>query len=165
MGCYAGGVRVILVFPRVKSCSILTYHGCWRALLSMFGIHQAFKTQIGRFAPRFVGYAQQDSQEFLRFLLDGKSWRNLGQKLVVGPSLSPPSMLTLPGWWVSRRVLPCDPPGCVCCTWHGEDALLTPPGCPRYPRFEQKHADSIFLSNLVFVHLFYILNVLINFDA
>lgn len=32
---------------------------------------KAFKTQIGRFAPRFVGYAQQDSQEFLRFLLDG----------------------------------------------------------------------------------------------
>ncbi|CAL8104877.1 unnamed protein product [Calicophoron daubneyi] len=32
--------------------------------------HQ-FKTQIQRFAPRFVGYAQQDSQEFLRYLLEG----------------------------------------------------------------------------------------------
>ncbi|XP_070548415.1 ubiquitin carboxyl-terminal hydrolase 2-like [Ptychodera flava] len=31
----------------------------------------AFKTQIQRFAPRFVGYSQQDSQEFLRFLLEG----------------------------------------------------------------------------------------------
>lgn len=26
---------------------------------------------IGRFAPRFGGYSQQDSQEFLGFLLDG----------------------------------------------------------------------------------------------
>ncbi|KAK3107058.1 hypothetical protein FSP39_006027 [Pinctada imbricata] len=31
----------------------------------------AFKTQIQRFAPRFMGYAQQDSQEFLRYLLEG----------------------------------------------------------------------------------------------
>jgi hypothetical protein len=30
-----------------------------------------FKQAIGKFAPRFLGYAQQDSQEFLRFLLDG----------------------------------------------------------------------------------------------
>uniref|UniRef100_A0A8C7J686 Ubiquitin carboxyl-terminal hydrolase n=1 Tax=Oncorhynchus kisutch TaxID=8019 RepID=A0A8C7J686_ONCKI len=30
-----------------------------------------FKTQIQRYAPRFVGYSQQDAQEFLRFLLDG----------------------------------------------------------------------------------------------
>ena len=30
-----------------------------------------FKRAIGKFAPRFLGYAQQDSQEFLRFLLDG----------------------------------------------------------------------------------------------
>uniref|UniRef100_A0A8C2AF28 Ubiquitin carboxyl-terminal hydrolase n=1 Tax=Cyprinus carpio TaxID=7962 RepID=A0A8C2AF28_CYPCA len=30
-----------------------------------------FKTQIQRYAPRFVGYNQQDAQEFLRFLLDG----------------------------------------------------------------------------------------------
>ena len=26
---------------------------------------------MGRFAPRFSGYSQQDSQEFLGFLLDG----------------------------------------------------------------------------------------------
>lgn len=31
----------------------------------------SFKNTIGRFAPRFVGYAQQDSQEFLRYLLQG----------------------------------------------------------------------------------------------
>mmetsp|Transcript_7536 Transcript_7536/g.28318 ORF Transcript_7536/g.28318 Transcript_7536/m.28318 type:complete len:711 (-) Transcript_7536:182-2314(-) len=31
----------------------------------------AFKRVIGKFAPRFSGYGQQDAQEFLRFLLDG----------------------------------------------------------------------------------------------
>ncbi|XP_072282021.1 ubiquitin carboxyl-terminal hydrolase 2 isoform X1 [Pyxicephalus adspersus] len=30
-----------------------------------------FKSQIQRYAPRFMGYNQQDAQEFLRFLLDG----------------------------------------------------------------------------------------------
>jgi ubiquitin carboxyl-terminal hydrolase 4/11 len=30
-----------------------------------------FKRVIGRFAPNFSGYGQQDSQEFLAFLLDG----------------------------------------------------------------------------------------------
>ncbi|XP_020645109.3 ubiquitin carboxyl-terminal hydrolase 4 [Pogona vitticeps] len=30
-----------------------------------------FKTQVGRFAPQFSGYQQQDSQELLSFLLDG----------------------------------------------------------------------------------------------
>jgi ubiquitin C-terminal hydrolase len=30
-----------------------------------------FKNTIGRFAPRFLGYAQQDAQEFLRYLLQG----------------------------------------------------------------------------------------------
>jgi ubiquitin carboxyl-terminal hydrolase 4/11/15 len=30
-----------------------------------------FKSTIGRFAPSFSGYQQQDSQEFLAFLLDG----------------------------------------------------------------------------------------------
>lgn len=31
----------------------------------------ALKSQIQRFAPRFIGYAQQDAQEFLRYLLEG----------------------------------------------------------------------------------------------
>ncbi|KAK0166914.1 hypothetical protein PV327_004381 [Microctonus hyperodae] len=31
----------------------------------------SLKTQIQRFAPRFMGYAQQDAQEFLRYLLEG----------------------------------------------------------------------------------------------
>ncbi|XP_059483511.1 ubiquitin carboxyl-terminal hydrolase 2-like isoform X5 [Neocloeon triangulifer] len=31
----------------------------------------AFKSQVQRFAPRFMGYAQQDAQEFLRYLLEG----------------------------------------------------------------------------------------------
>lgn len=30
-----------------------------------------FKSQIQRYAPRFMGYNQQDAQEFLRFMLDG----------------------------------------------------------------------------------------------
>ena len=30
-----------------------------------------FKHEVGRFAPRFTGYAQQDAQELLRFVLDG----------------------------------------------------------------------------------------------
>jgi ubiquitin carboxyl-terminal hydrolase 2/21 len=32
---------------------------------------QEFKSQIARFAPRFVGYAQQDAEEFLYYLLKG----------------------------------------------------------------------------------------------
>uniref|UniRef100_A0A7N8WN11 Ubiquitin carboxyl-terminal hydrolase n=1 Tax=Mastacembelus armatus TaxID=205130 RepID=A0A7N8WN11_9TELE len=32
---------------------------------------RTFKTQVGRFAPQFSGYQQQDSQELLAFLLDG----------------------------------------------------------------------------------------------
>ena len=30
-----------------------------------------FKWQLGKFAPQFQGYGQQDSQELLAFLLDG----------------------------------------------------------------------------------------------
>lgn len=32
---------------------------------------QTFKNQIQKFAPRFMGYSQQDAQEFLRYLLQG----------------------------------------------------------------------------------------------
>lgn len=31
----------------------------------------ALQTQVGRFAPQFSGYQQQDSHELLAFLLDG----------------------------------------------------------------------------------------------
>ena len=31
----------------------------------------SFKRQIEKWAPQFAGYRQQDSQEFLRFMLDG----------------------------------------------------------------------------------------------
>ncbi len=31
----------------------------------------SFKYQLGKFAPQFQGYGQQDSQELLAFLLDG----------------------------------------------------------------------------------------------
>uniref|UniRef100_A0A2A4J070 Ubiquitin carboxyl-terminal hydrolase n=1 Tax=Heliothis virescens TaxID=7102 RepID=A0A2A4J070_HELVI len=31
----------------------------------------ALKSQVQRFAPRFMGYSQQDAQEFLRYLLEG----------------------------------------------------------------------------------------------
>ncbi|GMS95348.1 hypothetical protein PENTCL1PPCAC_17523, partial [Pristionchus entomophagus] len=34
-------------------------------------VPRTFKSVIGKFAPRFSGYAQQDSQELLAFLLDG----------------------------------------------------------------------------------------------
>ncbi|CAF1175580.1 unnamed protein product [Rotaria sordida] len=33
----------------------------------------SFKDTIGKFAPRFTGYSEQDSQEFLRYLLQGLS--------------------------------------------------------------------------------------------
>lgn len=34
-------------------------------------VPREFKTTIGEFQPQFAGYDQQDSQEFLSFLLDG----------------------------------------------------------------------------------------------
>ena len=42
----------------------------WRPKLASL-CPRSFKEKIGRFAPRFLGYQQQDSQEFLAFLLDG----------------------------------------------------------------------------------------------
>lgn len=41
-----------------------------KALIVKYGISCA-QTQVGRFAPQFSGYQQQDSQELLAFLLDG----------------------------------------------------------------------------------------------
>lgn len=43
----------------------------WSTSASPVVTPKTFKTQIGKFAPRFVGYNQQDAHEFLRFLLDG----------------------------------------------------------------------------------------------
>ncbi|GFS20656.1 ubiquitin carboxyl-terminal hydrolase 2-like [Elysia marginata] len=43
----------------------------WREKSETSVSPNAFKTQIQKFAPRFMGYAQQDSQEFLRYLLEG----------------------------------------------------------------------------------------------
>ena len=36
-----------------------------------FVVPRNFKQAVGRFAPQFSGYQQQDSQELLTFLLDG----------------------------------------------------------------------------------------------
>ncbi|RUS84912.1 hypothetical protein EGW08_007322, partial [Elysia chlorotica] len=43
----------------------------WKEKSESYVSPNAFKTQIQKFAPRFMGYAQQDSQEFLRYLLEG----------------------------------------------------------------------------------------------
>ncbi|XP_036600717.1 ubiquitin carboxyl-terminal hydrolase 2 isoform X1 [Trichosurus vulpecula] len=53
-----------------------------------------FKTQIQRFAPRFVGYNQQDAQEFLRFLLDGL--HNEVNRVTVRPKSTPENLDHLP---------------------------------------------------------------------
>ncbi|XP_071095598.1 ubiquitin carboxyl-terminal hydrolase 2-like isoform X2 [Haliotis cracherodii] len=43
----------------------------WKDRSDTYISPNAFKTQVQKFAPRFMGYAQQDSQEFLRYLLEG----------------------------------------------------------------------------------------------
>ncbi|KAI5943247.1 ubiquitin carboxyl-terminal hydrolase 2 isoform X4 [Manis javanica] len=53
-----------------------------------------FKTQIQRYAPRFVGYNQQDAQEFLRFLLDGL--HNEVNRVTVRPKSNPEHLEHLP---------------------------------------------------------------------
>ncbi|XP_019571863.1 ubiquitin carboxyl-terminal hydrolase 2 isoform X2 [Rhinolophus sinicus] len=53
-----------------------------------------FKTQIQRYAPRFVGYNQQDAQEFLRFLLDGL--HNEVNRVTVRPKSTPENLDHLP---------------------------------------------------------------------
>lgn len=51
-----------------------SYAGLMRAMWtgsdSYVSAHE-FKKVIGKFSPRFYGYAQQDSQELLSYLLDG----------------------------------------------------------------------------------------------
>lgn len=46
-------------------------HAMWKDKSESSVSPNAFKTQIQKFAPRFMGYSQQDSQEFLRYLLEG----------------------------------------------------------------------------------------------
>jgi ubiquitin carboxyl-terminal hydrolase 4/11/15 len=45
-------------------------HQMWSGRYSVIAPRQ-FKTAVGRFAPQFSGYQQQDSQELMAFLLDG----------------------------------------------------------------------------------------------
>ena len=51
------------IHTRIHSCNVL----CNVLISAIF----LFQTQVGRYAPQFVGYAQHDSQELLAFLLDG----------------------------------------------------------------------------------------------
>lgn len=44
---------------------------CIQLILSPSNSCVMLQTQVGRFAPQFSGYQQQDSQELLAFLLDG----------------------------------------------------------------------------------------------
>uniref|UniRef100_T1ITH6 ubiquitinyl hydrolase 1 n=1 Tax=Strigamia maritima TaxID=126957 RepID=T1ITH6_STRMM len=46
-------------------------HSMWRGTADAAVNPQMFKNQIQKFAPRFMGYNQQDAQEFLRYLLQG----------------------------------------------------------------------------------------------
>ncbi|NXL91780.1 UBP2 hydrolase, partial [Alectura lathami] len=61
-----------------------------------------FKTQIQRYAPRFVGYNQQDAQEFLRFLLDGL--HSEVNRVLVRPRASNDSLDHLPDDEKSRQM-------------------------------------------------------------
>ncbi|NWR95356.1 UBP2 hydrolase, partial [Furnarius figulus] len=61
-----------------------------------------FKTQIQRYAPRFVGYNQQDAQEFLRFLLDGL--HSEVNRVLVRPRASTDSLDHLPDDEKSRQM-------------------------------------------------------------
>ncbi|XP_015739701.1 ubiquitin carboxyl-terminal hydrolase 2 isoform X1 [Coturnix japonica] len=61
-----------------------------------------FKTQIQRYAPRFVGYNQQDAQEFLRFLLDGL--HSEVNRVLVRPRASADTLDHLPDDEKSRQM-------------------------------------------------------------
>ncbi|NXS69421.1 UBP2 hydrolase, partial [Pandion haliaetus] len=61
-----------------------------------------FKTQIQRYAPRFVGYNQQDAQEFLRFLLDGL--HSEVNRVLVRPRVSTDTLDHLPDDEKSRQM-------------------------------------------------------------
>uniref|UniRef100_A0A8B9G5V6 Ubiquitin carboxyl-terminal hydrolase 2 n=1 Tax=Amazona collaria TaxID=241587 RepID=A0A8B9G5V6_9PSIT len=61
-----------------------------------------FKIQIQRYAPRFVGYNQQDAQEFLRFLLDGL--HSEVNRVLVRPRASADNLDHLPDDEKSRQM-------------------------------------------------------------
>ena len=51
---------------------VLGFHGQWCMQGDTASVSpSSFKYQLGKFAPQFQGYGQQDSQELLAFLLDG----------------------------------------------------------------------------------------------
>lgn len=66
----------------------------WTSSLNDVVSPSEFKTQIQRYAPRFVGYNQQDAQEFLRFLLDGL--HNAVNRVTVRPKSNPENLDHLP---------------------------------------------------------------------
>lgn len=66
----------------------------WTSPLNDVVSPSEFKTQIQRYAPRFVGYNQQDAQEFLRFLLDGL--HNEVNRVTVRPKSTPENLDHLP---------------------------------------------------------------------
>ncbi|XP_064606767.1 ubiquitin carboxyl-terminal hydrolase 2-like [Liolophura sinensis] len=59
----------------VKGALFIGYAGLMKSLWNegsdSYVSPNNFKTQIQRFAPRFMGYQQQDAQEFLRYVLEG----------------------------------------------------------------------------------------------
>jgi ubiquitin C-terminal hydrolase len=60
-----------------------------------------FKWQLGKFAPQFGGYAQQDSQELLAFLLDGLH-EDLN-RIAVKPYVEERDAEGRPGWEVAAE--------------------------------------------------------------
>uniref|UniRef100_A0A1B6F536 Ubiquitin carboxyl-terminal hydrolase n=1 Tax=Cuerna arida TaxID=1464854 RepID=A0A1B6F536_9HEMI len=54
----------------LMKCFADLIRGLWQGGISSITIH-TFKKEVDVYAPRFLGYAQQDAQEFLRYLLEG----------------------------------------------------------------------------------------------
>ena len=58
------------ILPLVYTAFKLSFY-MWYDLLFMNILLSLTQMQVGRFAPQFSGFQQQDSQELLAFLLDG----------------------------------------------------------------------------------------------